>query len=106
MIDLCDLRPQKTETHITRLTEGGKLIDYPGEVSTPISDLTTMKLHINSAISDSKSIYMCIGVKGFYLNNQMYRDKYIMIQISMIPQEFVENIILQKNHTIYTYIKG
>ena len=47
---VCNIRPQKTETHRTRLTAGGKLIDYPGEVSTPKSDLTTMKLHINSNI--------------------------------------------------------
>ena len=52
-----------------------------------------MKLHINSAISDVKSIYMCMDINYFYLNNQMDRDEYIMIQLSMIPQEFVEIII-------------
>ena len=88
----CNILPPKTETHRTRITAGGNLIDYPGEVSTPTSDLTTMKLHINSAISDVKSRYMCMDVNDFYLNNQMDRDKYIMIQISMIPQEFAENI--------------
>ena len=49
-----------------------------------------MKLHVNSAISDVKSRYMCMEVKYFYLNNQMDRYEYIMIQISMIPQEFVD----------------
>ena len=63
----------KTETHRTRLTAGGNLIDYPGEVSTPTSDLNTMKLHINSAISYVKSRYMCMYMNGFYLNNQMDR---------------------------------
>ena len=29
-------------------------MDYPGEVITPTSDLTTMKLHVNSAISEIK----------------------------------------------------
>ena len=52
---VCNIQPQKTDTHRTRLTAGGNLIDYPGEVSTPTSDLTTMKLHINSAISEFKS---------------------------------------------------
>ena len=47
--------PPQKETHRTRLTAGGDLIDYPGEVSTPTSDLTTMKLHINRDISDVKS---------------------------------------------------
>ena len=70
---------QKTETHRTKLTAGGYMIDYPGEVSTPASDLTTMKLHINSSILDAKSRYMCMGVNSFYLNNHMDREEYIMI---------------------------
>ena len=49
-----------------------------------------MKPHINSDISDVKQRYMFMNVKYLYLNKQMYRDKYIMIQISMITQEFVE----------------
>ena len=62
------------------------MIDYPGEVSIPTSYLTTMKLHINSAISDVKSRYICVDINDFYLSNQMNRYEYIMIQISMIPQ--------------------
>ena len=72
----------KTETHITRLTAGGKLIDYSGEVSTPTSDLTTMKLHVDITISDVTYRYMGMDVKYFYLNNHMDRDEYIMVQIS------------------------
>ena len=34
------------------------MIYYPGEVSTPTSELTTMKLYVNIAISDVKSRYM------------------------------------------------
>ena len=49
-----------------------------------------MKIHINSAISDVKSRYVCMDVKDFYRNNQKDRDEYIMIQFSMLPQEFVE----------------
>ena len=66
------------------------MIDYPGEFSTPISDLNTIKLHIHSAIPDVKSRYMFMDVNDFYLNNHMDRDKNIMIQISIIPQESVE----------------
>ena len=43
-------------------------------------------------------------IKYFYLDNQMDRDKYIMIQLSMIPQEFVENSNLpEKSHNGYMY---
>ena len=81
MRSVCYIRPQKTETHRTRLTAGGNLIDYPVEVSTPTSDFTTMKLYINSAISDVKSRYMCMNVNNFFLNGQMDRDEYIIIHL-------------------------
>ena len=84
--EVCDIRSQKTETHRTRITTGGNLIYYPGEFSTPTSDLTTMKPHVNSTISDVKSRYMFMDVKYFYLNKQVYRVEYIMIHIFMIPQ--------------------
>ena len=59
----------KTDTRRTRLTAGGNLIYYQGEVSTSTSDLIIMKVHVHSAISDVKSRYMCMEVKVFYLNN-------------------------------------
>ena len=49
-----------------------------------------MKIHGNSSISDVKSKYMSMDVKYFYLNNMMDRAEYIMMQIAMIPQEFVD----------------
>ena len=73
MTELCDIRPQKKETHKTRLIAGRNIVDYPGEVRTPTSYLTTMKRHVNIAISEVKPIYMCIYVKAFFLNNQMDR---------------------------------
>ena len=62
---VCDIRPQKTDTHRTILTAGVSIIDYWGEFSTPTSDLTSVKLHANSAISDIKSRYMCMDVNDF-----------------------------------------
>ena len=89
----------KIETHRTRLTAGGNIIDYSGEVSTPTSELTTTKLYVNSSISDVTYRYMCTDVKYFYLSNQMDRYKYIMIQVSMMPKEFVETYNLaEKSH--------
>ena len=84
-----DIRPQKPETNRTIFTAEGNLIDHTGEVSTPMSDLTTIKMHVNSVISDIKYRYMCMEVKDFYLNNFMDRVEYIMIHISMIPSEFI-----------------
>jgi hypothetical protein len=40
-----DIRPNKSEIHQVRLTVGGNLIQYPGDVSTRSADLTTSKVH-------------------------------------------------------------
>ena len=47
-----DIRPQRTEIQQNRITAGGNLMEYPGEVSPPVEDLTTVKLHVNSIISN------------------------------------------------------
>ena len=75
----------KKENHRKRLTPGGNIINHRGEVSTPTSYLTTMKLYVNRSISYFKSKYMCMDMKYFYLDNQMDRAEYINIQILMIP---------------------
>jgi hypothetical protein len=62
------IRPQKAETHRVRLTVGGNLIDYPGDVSTPTADMTTAKILFNNVISTPDARFMCTDVKDFYLN--------------------------------------
>jgi hypothetical protein len=47
---------------------GGNLIDYPWEVATPTSDLTTAKLLFNSVISTPGAVFVVMGIKNFYLN--------------------------------------
>jgi hypothetical protein len=46
-----DIRPNKSEVHCVRLTVGGNLIQYQGDVSTRSADLTTSKCLWNSTIS-------------------------------------------------------
>ena len=41
---VAEIRPQNAETHLTRLTVGGNLINFPGDVTTPTSYLITAKL--------------------------------------------------------------
>ena len=55
-----------------------------------------MKLHITRAVLYVRARYMCMDVKYFHLNNMMDRAEYIMIQIAMIPQEFVDKYNLQE----------
>ena len=44
----CDIKPNKTETHRTRLTAGGDRINYPDDVGTPTADMTLVKVFFNS----------------------------------------------------------
>jgi hypothetical protein len=60
-----DYRPQNKEPNRTRLTVGGNLVDYPGDVSTPTADTTTAKLVINSTISTPQAKYIYGDVKNF-----------------------------------------
>ncbi len=83
-------RPQKQEPNRTRLTVGGNLIDYPGDVSTPNADTTTAKLVINSTISTKDAKYMCGDIKNFYLRTPMERFEYMRIPIKLIPAKIIE----------------
>ena len=47
---VCDIKPQKYETHRTRLTAGGNLMHNPGEVTTHTEDITISKTLTNSNI--------------------------------------------------------
>ena len=57
-IIVAEIRPQKAETHRTRLTVGGNLIHFPGDVTTPTADIITAKLISNGVLSTKDSKFM------------------------------------------------
>jgi hypothetical protein len=58
-----DIRPNKSEVRRVRLTVGGNLIQYQGDVSALSADRTTSKCLWNSTISTYGAKYMCSDVK-------------------------------------------
>jgi hypothetical protein len=84
-----DVRSNKEEVHRVRLTVGGKLIQYPGDVSTRSADLTTLKCVWNSTISTVGARYMCLDVNIFNLGTPMDSCEYLRIPIKLIPQEII-----------------
>jgi hypothetical protein len=86
---VCLVRPQKQETHRTRLTVGGNLIDYPFDVSTPTAGITTAKILFNSVVLTPNAKFMGLDIKDFYLNTEMDRYEYMWLPIDIIPQERV-----------------
>ena len=67
----CDIKPNKTETHHTRLTAGSNLINYSEDVGTPTADMTLVKIFFNSVISTKGAKCVMFDVKDFYLNTPM-----------------------------------
>jgi hypothetical protein len=93
---VCSVRPQKAETHRTRLTVGGNLIEYPFDVSTPTAELTTAKCLFNSVVSTPYAKFMTIDIKDFYLNTEMNRYEYMKIPIKLLPTEITEQYKLHE----------
>ncbi len=101
------IRPNKAETHRTRLTVGGNLIDYPGNVSARVADLTTAKMLFNSVISTDDARFMGMDVSNFYLGTPMARYEYMWLDYALIPQAIIDQYNLQdkvENGRVYMEI--
>jgi hypothetical protein len=84
-----EIRLQKAEIHRTRLTAGGDRLDYEGKTSTDTAGLETIKIHINSTISQAKkgARYLCIDIGNMYLITKLLAPEYMRIHIDLIPEE-------------------
>ena len=82
---VCNIRPNKAETHRTRITVGRNLLDYAGTLITPTVTITTSKCLFNSVVSTP--VKMCLGQYSFfYLNNALPDPEYMKFHIATIPQ--------------------
>ena len=104
---ICNIRPQKSETHRVRLTAGGNKLDYPGDPSSPAVSLLNVKIHINSTISRAKNNakYMCIDIKNFYLGTPMKYFQYMRIHKKFIPQEVLDGYDIIFDDRDFTYVE-
>ena len=87
---ICSYRPQKAEPHRTRLTVGGNLIDYPGNLSMKVADMTTFKILVNSTLSTPGAHWLGLDVKNYYLGTPMDHYEYMFIPINLIPLEIID----------------
>jgi hypothetical protein len=93
VVDFC---PQKTDPHHIRITAGGNLINYPGELSTRTADLTTSKLMWNSILVTAGAKYMCFDIKNFYLTAPLDQFEYMKMPIDLFPEWIVKQYKLMK----------
>jgi hypothetical protein len=68
-----DYRPQKEDPNRVRITVGGNLIEYPGELTTRTADITTAKILLNSTLSTPGAKFACTDMGNFYLATPMVR---------------------------------
>jgi hypothetical protein len=64
-VDYC---PPKEDLHCIRITTGGNLIQYKGDVSTRTVDLTTSKLLWNSVLITRNAKCMCLDIKIHFIS--------------------------------------
>jgi hypothetical protein len=99
-----DYHPQKEDPNRVRITVGGNLIDYPGELTTRTADITTAKILLNSTLSTPGAKFACADMGNFYLATPMERYEYMRIKADLIPDEFKDTYKLHnKIHNGYVY---
>jgi hypothetical protein len=86
-----DIKDHKEEKECTRLTVGGDQIEYPGDKSTRTAGSTIAKILINSVISTLGAKFLVIDIKEFYLNTPLGLFEYMVINLSSLPQETIDN---------------
>jgi hypothetical protein len=60
---VCDYKPHTKEKECVRLTVGGNMLDYSGDVTTSTADITTFKILINITLSTADAAMMMMDIK-------------------------------------------
>jgi hypothetical protein len=103
-----DIKDHKEEKERNRLTVGGDQIEYPGDKSTRTTGLTTAKILINSVVSTVGAKFLVIDINICCLNTPLGRFKYMVINLSSLPQETIEKydlIELSQDGKVYIEIQ-
>jgi hypothetical protein len=103
-----DIKDHKEEKELTRLTVVGDQVEYPGDKSTRTASLATSKIIINSVISTLGAKFLGIDIKNCYLNTPLVRFEYMVINLSLLPQETIDKydlLALSQDKKVYIEIQ-
>jgi hypothetical protein len=87
---VCNYKPHKKERERVRLSVGGDILDYSGDVATSTADITTFKILINSTLSIEDAAMMMMDIKNYYLGTLMPRFAYMKMLLSRFPEEIIQ----------------
>jgi len=94
---------QKDNPNWVRITAGGNLIIYPGDLATKIANLATSKILWNSVLSTKGAIYMWLDIKNVNLCVPTDRYEYMHMPLNVFPWYIIKQYYLnqkQKNGCI------
>ena len=83
---VCKVKPGKEEKERTKLTLGGNLLDFTGNISAPTASVTTEKCVFNSVVSTPGARCILADMKFFYINNILPDPEFMHIPLKIIPQ--------------------
>jgi hypothetical protein len=83
---VCDYKPHKTEKEQVRLTVVRDRLDYSGDVSTSMADITTFKILINSTLSTADAAMMTMDIKNYYIGTPLPRFEYMKMLLSRFTE--------------------
>jgi len=106
---VANYRTQKKDPNRARITAGGSLLQYPGELTTRTADLTTTsKILWDSVLNTKDAKFMGIDMKNFYLGNPLDWYKYMRMPLALFPEHTIKQYSLNKqaqNGFVYLEIR-
>jgi hypothetical protein len=87
---VCYYKPHKKEKERVRLTVGGDILDYSGDVATSTADITTFKILINSTLSTKDAAMMTMDIENYYIGTPLPWFEYMKMLLSSFPEEIIQ----------------
>ena len=86
------LRPEKVdELPRLRITAGGHLLEYDGDVTTHTASMETIKAHWNSVVSTKDVCYCTSDISNMYLMSDLVDSEYVKFNYTLIPQRIIDH---------------
>ena len=90
-----DIHPEKAEPYRTRITAGGNLLDYAGNVTTHTASMETIMCHWNSVLSTKGAKYCTGDISNMYLCSWLKDAEHVRFHIDQKPPRIIEHYKLQ-----------
>ena len=89
------MKPEKEEKERKRLTVGGNLLDFTGNLITPTASVTTEKCVFNSVVSTPGARCLLADIKHFYITKILPDPEFMRVPLKIIPQETTDTYDLK-----------